>query len=321
MKPIHDADNNPIGKIAYLENQPRAFPETAPRLNSSNNWQRCAKLVQSLVFQMSDGGVDRLSNDRRFLRKLNEAVQQKDQNQYPNDATAIGSDHVCPGDQSELDKFTSAMLELFEYCKARKTEGLSSVVRILGYVSTNSSMFENWMMNNLYPSFSDGGAVKHSFGLCARDPDNIAAYLKHLFSERKGLPGTNDMKSVSQILRYRANATEQLSADVANEIFEKTTEIFKIEMGRGGSSFNFRWSGLVIVFLLRRRMFDADFADPDGRLAMQAKTLFERAILDCKSGGLRPLGGSVDVPAALRQMINYIDKKGRGDILMSSEQK
>ncbi len=36
-------------------------------------------------------------------------------------------------------------------------------------------------------------------------------------------------------------------------------------------------------------------------------------------GCLRPMGGSVDLPAALQQMINYIDRKGSGDIQMASE--
>ena len=127
------------------------------------------------------------------------------------------------------------------------------------------------------------------------------------------------MKSLSQILRYRENATEHFSTELANRAMENTTNVFKRELDQGGRSFNFRWSSLVIVFLLRRRMYDPNFADPEGQMALYAKELFERAILECSSGKVRPLGGSVDVPAALNQMIDYIDKKGRGDILMSDE--
>jgi hypothetical protein len=71
--------------------------------------------------------------------------------------------------------------------------------------------------------------------------------------------------------------------------------------------------------MLRRRMFDLDFLDPELELATQAKELFRTAIDRYKQRRLRPLGGSVDLPAALQQMINYIDRKGSGDILMAGE--
>ncbi|MGB7325230.1 MAG: hypothetical protein WBD31_10195, partial [Rubripirellula sp.] len=73
------------------------------------------------------------------------------------------------------------------------------------------------------------------------------------------------------------------------------------------------------VFLLRRRMFDIEFMDPQERRGMRAKELFVVAIQLHKLGKLNPIGGAIDLPAALQQMINYIDRKGSGDILMATE--
>ena len=320
MKPILDENSSPIGKVEYLENQPRAFPEIAPRLRSANSWARNVKYVRQMASRMAERGKDltRLANDLYFLKQLNAGFQQKDQTQYPNDATAIGSDFTCPGSQSELQLFADNLLDLFGYCIEKNANGTSLVVRILGYISVDSKKFEDWLIGNLHPRFQDGGAVRHTFGLCARNTNNIASFIQRLFRP-VSLPRTNDMKAVSQILRYRANATEEISGDLADLVFEKSTSIFERELENGGRSFNFRWSSLVIVFLLRRRMFDPEFADPNGTLALKAKDLFQNAISECRSGRVRPIGGSVDVPAALQQMIDYIDKKGRGDILMSSE--
>jgi hypothetical protein len=66
-------------------------------------------------------------------------------------------------------------------------------------------------------------------------------------------------------------------------------------------------------------MFDPDFLEPSGPLAIRAKGLFSEAIARCKSRKLRPIRGSVNLPAALEQMIAYIDRKGSGDILMAAE--
>jgi hypothetical protein len=66
-------------------------------------------------------------------------------------------------------------------------------------------------------------------------------------------------------------------------------------------------------------MFDPEFLDPSGKLAKGAKELFEDAIAKCISGKVRPMRGSVNLPAALHQMIDYIDRKGSGDIIMAAE--
>ena len=90
-------------------------------------------------------------------------------------------------------------------------------------------------------------------------------------------------------------------------------------MQRGGSGYPFRWSSLIIVYMLRRRMFDPEFMDTEQPLAIDAKRLFREAIVRYENRKLRPLGGSVNLPAALRQMIDYIDRRGSGDILMAAE--
>ncbi len=196
-------------------------------------------------------------------------------------------------------------------------DGFVIVVRILGYLSVDSLEFENWLIKNICSSFPDRGSVTHSFGLCARDSGNIAKFLSAVFASRD--VGTNDLKSASQILRYRAKATEAMTSELCENVFRVSLRVFEREMANGGRSFAFRWSSLIVVYILRRRMFDSGFAEPEDKLAQHAKVLFSTAIRHSKSGKLHPIGGSVDLPAALQQVIDYIDKKGRGDILMAVE--
>ena len=124
---------------------------------------------------------------------------------------------------------------------------------------------------------------------------------------------------MSQILRYRADATAQISSAKAAEIIETCLRLFGHGVEHRASSFAFRWSCLIIVYLLRRRMFDPEFLDPSSDLAVRAKSRFSDASEKCKTGRLSPLRGSVNLPAAFEQMIAYIDRKGSGDILMAAE--
>jgi len=327
MKPIKDDKGQLVDKNKYLEDQPRAFPELMPRRNSLECWNRAEYRVEQLIAEVENAGakLHSIGNAEGPLRFLNQAVQQKDPSQFPNDATAIGSNYDCPGSQQDLERFSDAMIKLSRFCVKNRSRGVSWTVRILGYISVDNSDFEDWLIRYLLKGNDEfaGGmqAVKHSFGLCARNAANIEIFFTHVFEKENRRIVENDLKAVSQILRYRHNASENLNADLAQKIFKRCTLEFEQELGKGGRSLRFRWSSLIIVYILRRRMYDSSFIDPDGHSAVSAKKLFEKAIEDCNSGRVRPLGGSVNVPAALRQMIEYIDKKGRGDILMSNEGK
>lgn len=80
----------------------------------------------------------------------------------------------------------------------------------------------------------------------------------------------------------------------------------------------FRYAALVIVFILRRRAFDNGFLDPDSELAGRVKDTFRRAIKAHQSGRFHVIGGAVDLPRALQQMIDYIDRRGMGSILLAT---
>ena len=158
------------------------------------------------------------------------------------------------------------------------------IIRILGYLSVDDVEFENWLIANLRPRFQDNNAVQQAIGLCARDPNNIAKYLSSVFASQ--YIGANELKAASQILRYRTKATEALTSELCENVLDTCLRVFEREMDRGGKTFAFRWSSLIVVYILRRRMFDTGFADPDEHLATRAKNLFSQAMKHSRSGKL-----------------------------------
>ena len=121
------------------------------------------------------------------------------------------------------------------------------------------------------------------------------------------------LKAFSKFLRYRPHATEDIKSEYCKQIIKTALDLFERQLPEGGT-FTFRWSAVTVVFLLRRRIFDSSFMEPDSALGKRAKGLFRKAIdlYDDGRGPLHPIEGAVDVPEALQQMIDYIDKRGTG---------
>ena len=317
---MRDENGNEIGRDEYLAAQPRAFPELMPRRSSGSRWGSAIRHLKNVINKVKIDSPNAVIDEGCLLRQVKASLMQKDQNQTPHDATAIGSDFTAPFDQAMLEKAADTFLLIWKVFRDAPRSNVNTVVRILGYLSVDDPAFESWLVNNLSNQMQDQQCVLHSTGLVLRDPRNISRFLSAIFPDYTDYPpNANQLKAASQILRYRAEATRDIESDAAERYIEMCLGVFEDGMDRGGGSYPFRWSSLIIVYLLRRRMYDNEFLAPDGELAQRAKQLFESAISEHRRGIVVPLGGSVDLPAALNQMIAYIEKRGSGDILMAAE--
>jgi len=321
MKPVLDHEGQSVDKETFLKMQPRAFPELFPRRWSHGKWRAAMPTVQKMIQRVSNELPEAIMKDDWAITHLKDRLLAKDQSQSPYDATAIGSDFKAPYDQNVLEALGELLLKLWRSTNHLNSPALSTLVRAMGYLSIEDSDFDLWLAINLQNSFRDRQSVLHTSGLAMRNPESIAALFDFVFFPNGGLasPGANELKAISQVLRYRTNATQGISSVKCEQVIQSCIGIFERGMERGGGGYPFRWASLIIVYMLRRRMFDLDFLDPEQELATQAKELFRTAIERHKQRRLRPMGGSVDLPSALQQMINYIDRKGSGDILMASE--
>jgi len=321
MEPVRDHEGNSVDKVAFLKMQPRAYPELFPRRWSHAKWRAAIPTAQEIIRRVKDEPVDSIMKDDWSITHLKDRLLAKDQSQTPYDATAIGSDFKAPFDQATLDALGDLLLRLWRASKQLQSPSVSTLVRALGYISVEDKDFDDWLGKNLSNRFRDRQAVLHTSGLAMRSPTNITKLFNFVFlsNGRTVSPGANELKAISQVLRYRTDATQSIDSQKCELVIQTCLGIFERGMEPGGGGYPFRWASLIIVYMLRRRMFDLDFLDPEQALAVKAKELFRTAIQRHQKRRLRPMGGSVDLPAALQQMINYIDRKGSGDILMASE--
>lgn len=154
-------------------------------------------------------------------------------------------------------------------------------------------------------------------GKCFRDPDHIAAFVE-AFLYGNGINASDNAwwKALSEILRFRGNATQNISSDRCLKLIELAGKHFEmLRKSRSGGEY-FRLVCLVIVYTLRRRAYDDTFLDPEGEIAIWIKEQFREARADVKSGRLTLMGGSVDLSQQLQLIIDYVDRKGRGQLLI-----
>ena len=81
---------------------------------------------------------------------------------------------------------------------------------------------------------------------------------------------------------------------------------------------HFRYLTLCMAFMLRRRIFDDSFVPPDSDLAALVKQTCLNVIQGYENGSIRVMGGSVDLPAVMRQLIKYVDREGQGAFVLAT---
>ena len=109
------------------------------------------------------------------------------------------------------------------------------------------------------------------------------------------------------MLRYREDATRDMSSQLCEELTERILIVFEGEHASRNFQFLFRNSCLCIVYLLRRRAYDDDYLPPGSPLNDKVRAAFVSAKTDMKRAGI---GGAIRLDRALQTMIDYIDRKG-----------
>lgn len=301
------ADGETVTKQGYLDTLPRIFPELLPRIASSSKWRKVGTSLRLLQAAMESDEEVRLVN--RQLEFARDMLREKDQKLYPQDATAFNSDGEC-NVPFRLDDFMKVAWKY--YSKHRP----SAFIRAMAYTHTSYPKFIEHILEKI-----ESGFIREEYvvaaGKCFRKPEHIATFIRAVFSEYGTHRLTNPWwKAISEMLRFREDATRLISSEDCLYLMQLAGEVFESERKRGSGKEVFRTVCLVIVYTLRRRAFDDQFLEPESELAEWIKKAFRRARNDAKSGRLRLIGGSVDLAQQLQLIIDYVDRKGKGQLLI-----
>jgi hypothetical protein len=302
-----DEKGAPTTKEGYLNAYPRIFPELLPRLSSPSRGRQAIRTLRELMAMMNMGHPEDQINAQ--LKVAREKLREKDQSMYPHDATAFDSEGNCQGD-FRLEEFMEVAWPYFQ--KHRPSE----FIRCAGYTHVNHVDFHEMMVER----FSSGHVWDDhvvAAGKCFRNPRHISVYVNEFISRwEQGWITQLWWKALSEMLRFRGNALQEVSSPTCTKILETASEVFVKEQRTGHGRELFRLACLVIVYTLRRRAFDDAFLEPESPLAIAIKNQFLQARVDAAKGRLRLMGGSVDLSQQLQLIIDYVDRRGKGQLLI-----
>lgn len=296
-----------VDKQGYLNSLPRIFPELLPRIASKNKWRKAIGSVNQLRAAMeSNAPANQVHSN---LKRARELLREKDQGLYPQDATAFDSEGKCTP-AYDLNSFMEVAWNYFLEHRP------NAFIRAIAYTHTDYPDFIEYLVQKIESGFVTEDEVMAA-GKCLREPEHVASFVRLAMKkyDASGL-STTWWKALSEVIRFRENATFELSSVECTYLVQWAGKVFETNRKNGYGREMFRLVCLVIVYLLRRRAFDDNFLEPESQLAEWIKSEFRRARRDAKSGRLRLMGGSVDLSEQLQLIIDYIDRQGKGQLLI-----
>ena len=115
---------------------------------------------------------------------------------------------------------------------------------------------------------------------------------------------------------YRKHALRHTSSAICEELFAEALTRLKRQVVERSIRLGGRAALQCMAYLLRRRAFDDAFLPEDSTASREAKALLHYASKEIRAGRLGVMGGTVDVPAVMRTIVNYIDRRGTGRIVL-----
>jgi len=289
---------------AFVSTLPTLFPPLMRRAASWNRWNNTRVAMQNYATSRSNSALAAVVQSLL----LRESVDTND-GAFEARATAISSDGVPGGDQQQaFDAFTEVALARLGQLKAGKEK--SELVRALGYSSTDNPRFQEFLSELLSASPYLRQHELVACGWCLRDPSVIGQFAKLLLRRMSPMPEGVDhwLKAFAEILRYREEATRDISSEDCAQLTQLIRIVFQAEHSKRNYQRLFRNSALCIVFLLRRRSIDTDYLP----IGSDLHQLLRKTFIEARDTSRRErvMGGAINLPNVLQTMIDYIDRKG-----------
>lgn len=329
MTQLFDNDQKPLDKLGFEKECPKAFPNVRPRIADSERWKSFSKRANAL--QCKCNSSKQLPNCSLLVAKVLNAAR------ISGGRSAVSSEGLAPsGESQELVGKIAALL--FEYLRNQTIDNWvdrvrNDVIKVLAFISANLDGLERWIIESIGTSGNVEEPICMIAGNCIRTPEAAALFVRRLLTH---IPHSNrqrllnyQMQAIGRLLSQRLDIMRDIPEKYAYQLVEECLKVFEDEIGRNNLAWLFEHSGLVVVYTLRYRMINAEFLDPESELALRAKKQFEIAIEKLSKrltqtgrryGQFTVSPGRINLlTSSLQQLIDYIDKRGEGDILLALE--
>jgi len=306
MDEVYNEQQRALEPDEYIDWVPRLCPPPLPRLGNERRWT--VAVIEIFPFLR----LKPSAWDVRQLRGIRDELRAKVAQLYPRNSTAVGSDGKVQIDQDAYDSFGRLCVNLVSSPDAQMRD---VALRCLSYMSFESSELNTFMRKHLLNSRDLSDAEFRLIGNCIRAPKDIATFFENIASQR--YLTAESIRTMAEITCYRPLALEQVRTSSLDHIYARVATEFDNLSRQSRLQLHFRYVTLCCVFLLRRRVFDDSFLDTDGNDAQMVKASCSRLIAKVRSSQVEIMGGAVNMPKLMRQLVDYVDREGRGAFVLS----
>lgn len=317
-----------------LKSIPKTYPPLEPRHSSRDRWEGrdlhypVSEIMREAVTRMRSQASQTLLAPR--LASLRRALWTRDDDmrhqEPPEHGTAFGSSGLLPA----LSAGSELADEFVELAEASLREGAVEVViceilRCLGYMSCDSEFLSQYLRSQISRGFAGSSTPKVqasliAIGNCVRDTATIAEFVGLMHEHiDDALPGgrLNWMRALCQMLRYREEATAEADSQICDELAWFCYQVARGQIeAKQEAAYLYRYGTLCIAFMLRRRRYDESFMDPQGDRCRVIKGFLSEVADGLDAGDIHKIDGVVDPADVTRKIIDYIDKRGTGRIIV-----
>ena len=308
---------------------PRTNPPINPRRASQALWDGSTwpgKVSFVNQVNVSTALCNMLDHDGRptcalmdFLKSASREFQRAAEKAPNPHTTVVDSDGQLAEHAGRRDTFDATCSLIDEALSGGYDEETESVaLRCAGYTSSDSDIVRRAILKRI-ESAERGHPVNDALltaaGNCLRDPREIARFINlAVCAARQGSDAiSNDwLRTLPRAMQYREDALQYVSSRDALELAAGCLEVFCAQLRAGNAQQKFRNSALCIVYLLRLRRYDDGFVDPESEFAQKVTADFSAARDLIEQKKLIPVKGVIATPELLRQLIGYIQRRGRG---------
>ncbi len=329
------AEASGLDREAVAERYPRKCPQVQPR----ESWDVAARELDGLVRELSRIGssVWQGTSSESYLSKLRDAInKQPATTQIPNVRGRTISMYrsldsegrsISPFDRC-LPQLQGILAEVARVQVLRIVRGeqpLDVALRTLGYACAQGGDVDTLVDWVLQPRrrISSGDAV--FLAGCMRPPHQVDRLLEHLLSRLRENEGIAEiMKSTGYMLQWREEALDEVNSGIIQALVRELGLLLSrsIETTPGSGvprrcrvKMTERSCLVLIAFLLRKRITDDAFLDPQAPIAIEVKRVLSVALQGLRSGVITSIGGMVSVEDLVYKVTQYIERRGTGTVI------
>ncbi|MEQ8763397.1 MAG: hypothetical protein RL885_05690 [Planctomycetota bacterium] len=286
---------------------PRAFPPIEQRPASPEAWSRAKWAIRELDLTLLDQRGD------SAWGRITEALKVK--NRQP----PVSTEGTHPYEQEILDRLVEMALE---QSQATDASLRSQIERALSYSMSPDPRLNGWIDEILqqpaYRLTLHHNAPLQFCAFCARKPHAMRRVLEAVadeLEEREAKRSRDLLRAASFLLMYRDSAASSLSRATAEKLAEWVSRVLWQEVRAQRLHYNFRYSSLSLVYLLRYRSEAEDFLSAGESVTERIRNCFELAREIVIEDRGKATWGSINPVQTIETMLDYLDRKGHGSLV------